>query len=68
MNDASTVSDFDVRNLIDPEADFKGYCDRQGAPELTGTCVADPNAIDDDAEIETAEKFGYVWLSVEKRF
>lgn len=55
-------------NLIDPEADFKGYCDRQGAPELTGTCVADPNAIDDDAEIETAEKFGYVWLSVEKRF
>ncbi|HCH66131.1 MAG: hypothetical protein CL927_06065 [Deltaproteobacteria bacterium] len=55
-------------NLVDSEADFKGYCDRQGAPELSGSCVASPNAIDDDTEAETAEKFGYVWLSVEKRF
>ncbi len=54
-------------DLVDPEADFKGYCDRQGAPELSGTCVADPTATDDTVE-EVPEKFGYVWLSVEKRF
>lgn len=55
-------------DLVDPEADFKGYCDRQGAPELAGTCVADPNATDEDTLEETADRFGYVWLSVEKRF
>jgi len=54
--------------LVDPEAEFKGYCDRQGAPELSGSCVADPNATDMDAVEETADRFGYVWLSVEKRF
>jgi hypothetical protein len=55
-------------NLVDPEFEFKGYCDRQGAPELTGTCVADPSASDEETLEETADRFGYVWLSVEKRF
>ncbi len=54
-------------DLVDPESDFKGYCDRQGAPELAGTCVADPT--DDEAALQqTANKFGYVWLSAEVRF
>jgi len=55
-------------DLVDPEADFKGYCDRQGAPELAGTCVADPTASAEDADEPTAKRFAYVWLSAEKRF
>ncbi len=56
-------------DLRDAESEFKGYCDRQGAPVLDGTCVADPSAIDDDdTAANPVNKFGYVWLSVEKRF
>lgn len=55
-------------DLVDPEADFKGYCDRQGAPDLSGTCVADSTATEEEALEETANAFGYVWVSVEKRF
>ena len=55
-------------DLADPEAEFKGYCDRQGAPELAGTCVADPSASDEAAEEPTAKRFAYIWLSAEKRF
>jgi hypothetical protein len=55
-------------DLADPESEFKGYCDRQGAPVLDGTCVADPSATDDDTAANPTNKFGYVWLSVEKRF
>ncbi len=53
--------------LPDPESDFKGYCDRQGAPELAGSCVADPaDAADEVAE--EADMFGVVWASVQWRF
>jgi len=55
-------------DLDDPEADFKGYCDRQGAPELAGTCVADPTASEERTDEPNANRFGYVWLSAEKRF
>lgn len=55
-------------NLVDPEADFKGYCDRQGAPELDGSCIADPADSDSDTAEETADIFGYVWVSAEVRF
>lgn len=53
--------------LPDPEAAFKGYCDRQGAPELAGTCVADPSDAAEEV-VEKADKYGVVWASVQWRF
>jgi hypothetical protein len=53
--------------LPDPEASFKGYCDRQGAPELAGSCVADPSDAAEE-EVAKADKFGVIWASVQWRF
>lgn len=62
---------FSTRGLLgmqmsDPAAPFKGYCDRQGVPELDGTCVADP--IEAVAASGADTIFGVWWTSLQMRF
>jgi hypothetical protein len=52
--------------LSDPESDFKDYCDRQGVPELEGTCIADPALLVEEAVPN--KPFGVIWAQLQMRF
>jgi len=52
--------------MADPQSSFKDYCDRQGVPELAGSCVADPV---EELVASGADKiFGVWWTSLQMRF
>jgi len=54
-----------MRDLNDPDAEFKDPCNRAGAPDLCGTCVCED--IEDTEETELKTK-GMVWVTLDWRF